>query len=97
MKLSLKHIVWLVVCTLIIIFNYQSHWLLSVYHTQKEQVELHILDAMIGADISEMMHRVEMMKADPTKSGNIDVSSRSALKSSVRTHSPAAFPGSNTR
>lgn len=75
MKLSLKHIVWLVVCTLIIIFNYQSHWLLSVYHTQKEQVELHILDAMIGADISEMMHRVEMMKADPTKSGNIDVSS----------------------
>lgn len=74
MKLSLKDIVWLVVCTLIIIFSYQAHWLMSVYHTQKEQVELHVLDAMIGADISEMMLRLDKMKVDMTKNGSIDVS-----------------------
>ena len=75
MHIPFKHIIFLVVFALACIFSYQAHWLLGVYHSQKEEVERHIVDAMIAADITEMMLRVDTLQKDSSKIGQIAVSS----------------------
>lgn len=75
MHIPFKHIIFLVVFALTCIFSYQAHWLIGVYHSQKEEVERHIVDAMIAADITEMMIRVDTLQKDSSKSGQIAISS----------------------
>ena len=75
MKISFKYIILLVILALSCIFSYQAHWLLGVYRTQKEEMELHVTDAMISADIAEMMLRVKRMEADSAQAGAIEVGS----------------------
>ncbi|MCE2615436.1 MAG: sensor histidine kinase [Phocaeicola sp.] len=75
MHIPFKHIIFLAVFALTCIFSYQTHWLLGVYHSQKEEVELHIVDAMIAADITEMMIRVDTLQKDSSRNGQITISS----------------------
>ena len=58
MKLPLKHIVILVICSLTGIFVYQAYWLTGLYRTMKQEMENNIRDAMRTSDFNEIVLRV---------------------------------------
>ena len=55
MKLPLKHIVILVICSLTGIFVYQAYWLTGLYRTMKQEMENNIRDAMRTSDFNEIV------------------------------------------
>jgi hypothetical protein len=57
MKLPLKHIILLVICSLAGIFVYQTYWLTGLYRTMKQDVEDNIRDAMRMSDFNEVVIR----------------------------------------
>lgn len=59
MKLPLKHIVILVICSLAGIFAYQGYWLTGLYQTMKQEMENTIREAMRTSDFNEVVLRVK--------------------------------------
>ena len=64
MKLPLKHIVILVICSLTGIFVYQAYWLTGLYRTMKQEMENNIRDAMRTSDFNEIVLRVNELQKD---------------------------------
>ena len=58
MKLPLKHIIILVICSLTGIFVYQTYWLTGLYRTMKQEMNNNIKDAMRTSDFNEIVLRV---------------------------------------
>lgn len=74
MKLPLKHIVILVICSLTGIFVYQTYWLTGLYHTMKQEMESNIKDAMRTSDFNEIVLRVNELQKDNVEHGSVTVS-----------------------
>lgn len=74
MKLPLKHIVILVICSLAGIFAYQAYWLTGLYQTMKLEMENTIKDAMRTSDFNEIVFRVNELQKDNVDHGSISVS-----------------------
>ncbi len=74
MKLPLKNIIILVVCSLSGIFAYQAYWLTGLYHTMEQEMDASIKDAMRMSDFNEIVLRVNQLKEDNTKHGSVSVS-----------------------
>jgi len=74
MKLPLKHIVILVICSLIGIFVYQTYWLTGLYRTMKLEMESNIRDAMRTSDFNEIVLRVNELQKDNVDHGSVTVS-----------------------
>lgn len=74
MKLPLKHIVILVICSLVGIFAYQAYWLTGLYRTMKQEMENTIRDAMRTSDFNEIVFRVNELQKDNVDHGSISVS-----------------------
>ena len=67
MKLPLKHIVILVICSLIGIFVYQAYWLTGLYRSMKMEMESNIRDAMRTSDFNEVVLRVNDLQKEAIK------------------------------
>lgn len=74
MKLPLKHIIILVICSLTGIFIYQTYWLTGLYRTMKLEMENNIRDAMRTSDFNEIVLRVNDLQKDNQNHGSISVS-----------------------
>ncbi|MCR2006024.1 HAMP domain-containing histidine kinase [Bacteroides acidifaciens] len=74
MKLPLKHIVILVICSLAGIFVYQAYWLTGLYRTMKQDMENTIRDAMRTSDFNEIVLRVNELQKDNVEHGAVTVS-----------------------
>lgn len=74
MKLPLKHIIILVICSLIGIFVYQTYWLTGLYRTMKLEMESNIRDAMRTSDFNEIVLRVNELQKDNMDHGSVTVS-----------------------
>lgn len=74
MKLPLKHIVILVICSLAGIFVYQAYWLTGIYRTMKQDMENTIRDAMRTSDFNEIVLRVNELQKDNVEHGSVTVS-----------------------
>ena len=74
MKLPLKHIVILVICSLTGIFVYQAYWLTGLYRTMKQEMENNIRDAMRTSDFNEIVLRVNELQKDNIEHGTVTVS-----------------------
>ena len=74
MKLPLKHIVILVICSLIGIFVYQAYWLTGLYRTMKSEMESNIRDAMRTSDFNEVVLRINDLQKDNVEHGSVTVS-----------------------
>ncbi|WP_291596730.1 sensor histidine kinase [Bacteroides sp.] len=74
MKLPLKHIVILVICSLTGIFVYQAYWLTGLYRTMKQDMENTIRDAMRTSDFNEIVLRVNELQKDNVEHGSVTVS-----------------------
>lgn len=74
MKLPSIHIVLLVLLSLAGIFAYQAYWLTGVYRTMSADMEQDIREAMRLSDYNEMMLRVQRMRQDSTRHGEVEVS-----------------------
>ena len=74
MKLPLKHIVILVICSLAGIFVYQTYWLTGLYRTMKQDMENTIRDAMRTSDFNEIVLRVNELQKDNVEHGSVTVS-----------------------
>ncbi len=74
MKLPLKHIVILVICSLIGIFVYQAYWLTGLYRSMKMEMESNIRDAMRTSDFNEVVLRVNDLQKDNVEHGSLTVS-----------------------
>lgn len=74
MKLPLKHIVILVICSLTGIFVYQTYWLTGLYRTMKQEMENNIKDAMRTSDFNEIVLRVNELQKDSGEHGSVTVS-----------------------
>lgn len=74
MKLPLKHIIILVICSLTGIFVYQAYWLTGLYKTMKQEMENTIRDAMRTSDFNEVVLRVEKLQKDSIEHGSMTVS-----------------------
>lgn len=74
MKLPLKHIVILVICSLAGIFVYQAYWLTGLYRTMKQDMENTIRDAMRTSDFNEIVLRVNELQKDNVEHGSVTVS-----------------------
>ena len=74
MKLPLKHIVILVICSLVGIFVYQAYWLTGLYRTMKLDMENTIREAMRTSDFNEVVLRVNELQKDNVDHGSISVS-----------------------
>ena len=64
MKLPLKHIIILVICSLTGIFVYQTYWLTGLYRTMKQEMNNNIKDAMRTSDFNEIVLRVNELQKD---------------------------------
>ena len=73
MKLPLKHIIILVICSLTGIFVYQTYWLTGLYRTMKQEMNNHIKDAMRTSDFNEIVLRVNELQKDNVEHGSVDV------------------------
>ena len=69
MKLPLKHIIILVICSLTGIFVYQTYWLTGLYRTMKQEMNNHIKDAMRTSDFNEIVLRVNELQKDNVENG----------------------------
>lgn len=74
MKLPLKHIVILVICSLTGIFVYQGYWLTGLYRTMKLEMENNIREAMRTSDFNEIVLRVNDLQKDNEEHGSVSVS-----------------------
>lgn len=74
MKLPLKHIVILVICSLAGIFAYQGYWLTGLYRTMKQEMENTIREAMRTSDFNEVVLRVKELQKDSVEHGTVSVS-----------------------
>ena len=74
MKLPLKHIIILVICSLTGIFVYQTYWLTGLYRTMKQEMNNHIKDAMRTSDFNEIVLRVNELQKDNVEHGSVTVS-----------------------
>ena len=74
MKLPIRHIAALVILSLTLVFGYQAYWLLNLYGTQTRLMEVRILEALRASDYNEMMLRVQALKLDSRKRGNVTIS-----------------------
>ena len=74
MKLPLKHIVILVICSLIGIFVYQAYWLTGLYRSMKMEMESNIRDAMRTSDFNEVVLRINDLQKDNVEHGSLTVS-----------------------
>lgn len=74
MKLPLKHIIILVICSLTGIFIYQAYWLTGLYQTMKQEMESNIKDAMRTSDFNEIVLRVSDLQKENKRHGMISVS-----------------------
>ena len=74
MKLPSKYIALLVILSLTGIFAYQAYWLVNLYHTQRQEVEHNITEALRISDYNEMMLRLQRMQEDSVEHGSILVS-----------------------
>lgn len=74
MKLPLKHIIILVICSLAGIFGYQAYWLINLYRTMKLDMENTIKDAMRTSDFNEIVLRVNELQKDNVEHGSVSVS-----------------------
>lgn len=74
MKLPLKHIIILVICSLAGIFIYQGYWLTGLYRTMKQDMENIIKDAMRTSDFNEVVLRVNDLQKDNVEHGSVTVS-----------------------
>ena len=54
MKLPLKHIVILVICSLTGIFVYQAYWLTGLYRTMKQEMENNIIQEWVRKKSKEI-------------------------------------------
>ena len=60
MKLSLKHIVILVIVALTVIFSYQAYWLVGLYGTMQSKIKSDIRETVRLCDYDEMFYRIEV-------------------------------------
>ena len=74
MKLPLKYIVILVICSLAGIFVYQAYWLTGLYRTMKQDMENTIRDAMRTSDFNDIVLRVNELQKDNVEHGSVTVS-----------------------
>lgn len=74
MKLPLKHIIILVICSLTGIFVYQVYWLTGLYQTMKQELENNVKDAMRTSDFNEIVLRVNDLQKDNLEHGEISIS-----------------------
>ncbi len=74
MKLPSKYIALVVILSLAAIFAYQAYWLVTLYRTQCRAVEHDITEAMRLSDYNEMILRIERLKADSVRHGEVSVS-----------------------
>ena len=74
MKLPSKYIALVVILSLAAIFAYQAYWLVNLYHTQCREVERDITEAMRLSDYNELILRIERLKADSVRHGEVTVS-----------------------
>ena len=74
MKLPLKHIIILVICSLTGIFVYQTYWLTGLYRTMKQEMNNNIKDAMRTSDFNEIVLRVNELQKDNVEHGSVTVS-----------------------
>ena len=74
MKLPSKYIALVVILSLAAIFAYQAYWLVNLYRTQCRAVEHDITEAMRLSDYNEMILRIERLKADSVRHGEVSVS-----------------------
>ena len=85
MKLPLKHIIILVICSLTGIFVYQTYWLTGLYRTMKQEMNNNIKDAMRTSDFNEIVLRVNELQKDNVEHGSVTVSAGQARPSLIRT------------
>lgn len=74
MKLPLKHIIILVICSLTGIFVYQAYWLTGLYRTMKREMETTIREAMRTSDFNEIVLRVNDLQKDEADHGSLSIS-----------------------
>ena len=74
MKLPSKYIALVVILSLAAIFAYQAYWLVNLYRTQCRAVEHDITEAMRLSDYNELVLRIELLKADSVRHGEVSVS-----------------------
>ena len=74
MKLSLKHIVILVIVALTIIFAYQAYWLTGLYTTMESKIKSDIKEAVRLSDYDEVFHRIAILRKEKDrKHGRMDI------------------------
>lgn len=84
MNIPYKYIALLVITSLVAIFAYQTYWLVSLYHSQKRDMEQKISDAMGISDYGEVGLRIKGMRADTAGvHGEIGISAGYVNKSSA--------------
>lgn len=84
MNIPYKYIALLVITSLVAIFVYQAYWLVSLYHSQKREMEQKISDAMGISNYGEVGLRIKEMRADTAgMHGEIGISAGYVNKSSA--------------
>lgn len=74
MKLSLKHIVILVIVALTVIFSYQAYWLIGLYGTMQSKIKSDIKEAVRLSDYDEVFHRIAILRKEKErKHGRMDI------------------------
>jgi|WetSurMetagenome_2_1015567.scaffolds.fasta_scaffold03325_4 signal transduction histidine kinase len=74
MKLSLKHIVILVIVALTIIFAYQAYWLTGLYTTMQSKIKSDIKETVRLSDYDEVFHRIAILRKEKKrKHGRMDI------------------------
>ena len=75
MKLSLKHIVILVIIALTVIFAYQAYWLVGLYGTMQSKIKSDIRETVRLCDYDEMFYRIDILRKEKKrKHGRMDIS-----------------------
>ena len=70
----MKRIVPLVLLSLMVVFAYQTYWLVNLYHTQRQAAEHDIAEAMRLSDYNELILRIEQLNRDSIEHGEVSVS-----------------------
>ena len=70
----MKRIVPLVLLSLMVVFAYQTYWLVNLYHTQRQAAEHDIAEAMRLSDYNELILRIEQLQQDSIEHGEVSVS-----------------------
>ncbi len=74
MKLSLKHIVILVIVALTVIFSYQAYWLIGLYGTMQSKIKSDIKEVVRLSDYDEVFHRIAILRKEKErKHGRMDI------------------------